>query len=104
MKDSEQAACEEWCERQCPSGDVDEVHRQWKDSYAHDCWIDDIHSEIKEKYLSLREVYVTLVGALYPSIAYRELCELRDAYIRLGGSSENLPWTAPPRGDGRAPW
>lgn len=60
--------------------------------------------EMKTKYISLQEVYRTLVGALYPSIVYRELYDLRVAYVSAGGSNDDLPWTPPPHLDGRAPY
>lgn len=58
--------------------------------------------EIKEKYLSLRETYRDLVGTLYPSIAYKELMELREEYVRAGGQYHDLPFVGQPHLSGHA--
>jgi hypothetical protein len=39
--DREQAAFENWLERECPSGDVTEVQRQWEASYALQQFLED---------------------------------------------------------------
>lgn len=60
-------------------------------------------TEIKEKYLKLREAYIGMVGSLYPSIAYAELLRLRDAYTGGPGWREgwgDLPPVWPPSPDG----
>ena len=40
QKDREQAAFEDWLARECPSGDVTEVQRQWETSHALQSFID----------------------------------------------------------------
>lgn len=63
---------------------------------------------IKKEYLSLREVYRTMVGGLYPSIAYEKLLKLRDYYVRLRGGRpgewSDLPPVPQPGDDGRVGW
>lgn len=60
--------------------------------------------KIKTEYLTKREVYFTLVGRLYPSMAYEELMRLRELYV-AGTDSHwgDLPPVSPPRDDGSAP-
>jgi len=55
----------------------------------------------RAQYTSLRETYLNLVGTLYPSIVYAELCALRARYGP--GADEDLPWVAEPRCNGAAP-
>ena len=39
---SEQAAFEDWATQECPSGDVTEVERKWKESSEYFCFLDSI--------------------------------------------------------------
>lgn len=41
---SEQAAFEEWLYSAFPSGDVDDVQRQWLESYERECWLDELEA------------------------------------------------------------
>lgn len=61
-------------------------------------------TEIRDRYIGLRETYLGLVGRLYPGIAYEELMALRERYV-AGTDSYwgDLPPVSPPRSDGSAP-
>lgn len=61
-------------------------------------------AQIREEYVAKHKAYLSLVGALYPSVAYKELMQLREQYV-AGTDSYwgDLPPIAPPRADGGAP-
>lgn len=61
-------------------------------------------AEIRASYVGLRDTYFSLVGTLYPAIAYQELMELRERYVAGTGSFwGDLPTVAQPRTDRSTP-
>lgn len=61
--------------------------------------------EIKAEYIRERSAYSTLVGRLYPGIAYDRLMELREKYVEGTDSFwGDLPTVPPPNKDGSVPF
>lgn len=50
--------------------------------------------EIKDAYMNMREMYHQLVGRMFPSVVYRDLMELAEAYVGV------LPAVRPPNRSG----
>ena len=59
-------------------------------------------AEISEQFFKKREAYYELIGRLYPSMVYNELCKLKHEYESLGGATM-LVMPDTPREDGSAP-
>jgi hypothetical protein len=59
--------------------------------------------EYKKEFNNKREMYIGMVGAVYPSIAYETLKEMKANYIEMGGDELDLPALSPPNNYGRAP-
>lgn len=61
-------------------------------------------AEIKDEYLAKRGLYLSMVGTLYPGIAYEQLMRLRERYV-VGTDSfwGDLPPVKEPHADGSAP-
>jgi hypothetical protein len=58
--------------------------------------------------MGLRAIYYTMVGTLYPSIAYQELVAIKAAYDKRSPTESDLPYSTlpsvePPRANGAAP-
>lgn len=60
--------------------------------------------ELRQVYVSQREVYRQLQGTLYPSVVYNDLLNTLKAYIAAGGGYGDLPHTPSPLADGRVPY
>lgn len=57
---------------------------------------------LKEEYINLKkDVYDNLVGNLYPAIVYYSLMQIREQYVKNGGSVFDLPVAIPPDKTGR---
>jgi hypothetical protein len=59
--------------------------------------------ECKKEFNNKREMYISMVGTVYPSIAYEVLREIKAKYIEMGGDELDLPALSPPNNYGRSP-
>lgn len=60
--------------------------------------------QMRVRYIAKLNTYGQMVGTLYPSIVYAELMAMREDYFEAGGKNDDLPYTPPPNGFGRAPF
>jgi hypothetical protein len=63
-----------------------------------------VKESIKAEYTALRSQYINMIGTLYPSIVYNELCRLRHLYQEHGGDLSDLAFVLRPNPNGSVPY